>query len=43
MDASEVLIKGYNDVGGGDPAPVSRNSDSGRGNSGCSIDDFYDV
>ncbi|KAH6829425.1 auxin response factor 2 [Perilla frutescens var. hirtella] len=29
MDASEVLIKGYNDVGGGDPAPENGNSDAG--------------
>nr|ANI70179.1 auxin response factor ARF7 [Salvia miltiorrhiza] len=30
MDASEVLIKGYNDVGGGDPVPGNRNSEAGR-------------
>lgn len=43
MVASEVLMKGFNDVGSADPAAESGNSDAGRGNSGYSIDDFDGV
>ncbi|XP_047944460.1 auxin response factor 2B-like isoform X1 [Salvia hispanica] len=30
MDSPEVLMKGFNDAGGGDPAPGNMNSDAGR-------------
>ncbi|XP_041998130.1 auxin response factor 2B-like [Salvia splendens] len=30
MDSPEVLMKGFNEVGGGDPSPGNMNSDAGR-------------